>query len=63
MLACKTLAEVSPELLQAGDDLDSTGQAFFTDLYTMIDTLPLPYKSPACLCLEQPKADGLLTWQ
>ena len=39
--------KVSPELLQAGDDLDSTGHAFFTDLYTMIDTLPLPYKPGA----------------
>ena len=42
-----TSFQVSPELLQAGDDLDSTGHAFYTDLYTMIDTLPLPYKSPA----------------
>eukprot|EP00439_Symbiodinium_sp_Y106_P087003 s744_g38.t1 len=41
---CITAEAVSPELLQAGDDLDSTGHAFYTDLYTMIDTLPLPYK-------------------
>eukprot|EP00435_Cladocopium_sp_Y103_P001161 s3383_g1.t1 len=34
---------VSAELLHA-DDLDTNGQAFYTDLYTMIDTLPLPYR-------------------
>lgn len=34
---------VNPELLLA-DDIDSHGQAFYTDLYTMIDTLPLPYR-------------------
>jgi len=39
-----TLLEVNPELLLA-DDIDSHGQAFYTDLYTMIDTLPLPYRS------------------
>ncbi|CAJ1357209.1 unnamed protein product [Effrenium voratum] len=34
---------VSADLLQT-DDLDPNGQAFFTDLYTFIDTLPLPYR-------------------
>ena len=35
--------EVNAELLHA-DELDTNGQAFYTDLYTMIDTLPLPYR-------------------
>lgn len=40
---CICSEAVNAELLHA-DELDTNGQAFYTDLYTMIDTLPLPYR-------------------
>ncbi|CAK9024316.1 Ankyrin repeat domain-containing protein 46 [Durusdinium trenchii] len=40
---CIASEAVNTELLHS-DEIDTDGQAFYTDLYTLIDTLPLPYR-------------------